>query len=181
MAKVIAAELDRKGNVIVPEHILHDNGVRELDGVFYGHGKPQFHPPGCRRVTSNTEGESLTKQSFADEADIQNIVKRALRGQPVTQTDKVAQYVDVSNLPSYMESLNTINALNQAFMSLDGLQRAAFHNNPENMVAFLSDPANYEKAVKLGILDPSVLTPVKQTKAAEAAEVEPKARQVEGA
>ena len=42
MAKVIAAELDRKGNVIVPEHILHDNGVRELDGVFYGHGKPQF-------------------------------------------------------------------------------------------------------------------------------------------
>lgn len=155
MSKLIPAVLDRKGNVIEVEHILHENGVREVDGVFYGEGKPQLRE--AARVVSNTSGESLTKQSFSAECDIQNIVKRAFNGQPIPRVTDTAQFLDLTQIPDYQTSLNRVIMVEGAFAALDANMRASFGNDPANLVHFLSDPANAKEAVKMGLLDPSVL------------------------
>lgn len=121
---------------------------------------------GTRRVISKCVGPSLTKQSFAPECDIQNIVKRALAGQPVSQVDDQPIYADVSALPDYQTSLNTVIATEAVFGRLDAVTRQGFDNNPQNMLAFLANPANARKAVQLGLLDPSALPPAEPLSAA---------------
>lgn len=169
MSKVIAAVLDRKGNVVEPEHILHDNGVREVNGVFYGRGKPQVRPADCRRQTSNTEGESLTKQSEATMNgyhvnDMSAIVKRSMQGLQVNGTSRPASFLDLNALPSYEESLNMTAHMNNVFSGLDAHTRARFGHNPLNLVDFLSNKDNYKQAVDMGLLDASVL-PAEQSPA----------------
>jgi len=112
---------------------------------------------GSLRVQSVCEGESLTKQSFSDECDIQNIVKKALRGQPVTATNVPAKFIDLASLPDYETSLNNVALLNNKFSTLDAITRRNFGNDPINLVNFLSNPSNYKAAVQLGLLDASAI------------------------
>lgn len=114
---------------------------------------------GTFRVQSVCEGESLTKQSFADECDIQNIVKKALRGQPVTASTVDPKFIDLTILPDYETSLQNVATLNNKFSTLDAITRRNFGNDPLNLVNFLSNPANHKAAVQLGLLDASALPP----------------------
>lgn len=171
MSKVIAAVLDRKGNVVEPEHILLENGVRVVDGVEYGRGKAQVREPGARRQTSNTEGDSLTKQSEATingyhVNDMAAIVQRSMAGGLVMSNSKVPQYIDTVSLPTYEASLNQVAELNGLFSGLDLKLRQRFGNDALKMVDFLTNKDNHVEAVALGLLDKSVLPPAEPLPAA---------------
>lgn len=184
MSKIIPAVLDAKGNVIVPEYELLPNGVRVLDGVQYGRGKHQSRDKGCRRVVSNTVGSSMTKQSFAADAHIGNIVKRAFAGMPVTQMparNPEDIYLDVSNLPSYQESLNLVIATENVFNSLDAVTRQKFGNDPSRMLDFVADPANKDAAVQLGLIAADSVSPAEPIVAAEGGVDAPTGAQGSGA
>lgn len=127
---------------------------------------------------------SMTKQSFAEEVDINKILERARAGQDIraSVTERVAQYGDFSNVPSYQAALDLINRANGMFMSLDANIRERFFNDPRRMVMFLQDSSNYDEAVKLGlVLEKPEVAPVSESRAKASSDAAPtKAKPAEG-
>lgn len=114
-----------------------------------------------RRVSINFEGqESRTKQSFAAEANINNIVERWRRTgeQPVYSTN-IPQYGDFSSVQDYMSALNTVRAAQEMFEALPARVRDAVKNSPEELLRFVANPENREQAEELGLFDVPPPTP----------------------
>lgn len=99
---------------------------------------------------------SMTKQSFAEECDINCILERARQGMDISSAvnNRVALYGDFTSVPSYQDALDLVNRANGMFMSLDATVRERFANDPSRMIAFLQDVRNYDEAVKLGLVVP---------------------------
>lgn len=104
---------------------------------------------------------SLTKQSFKEECDVNEILKRSANGAVTNGADvRQAMYGDFTNIPSYQESLDLVNRANGMFMSMDAFIRERFRNDPREMIAFLQDPKNRDEAIKLGLVKaPEVAKP----------------------
>lgn len=118
---------------------------------------------------------SMTKQSFAEETDINFIVARFKKGHDISASvrERVAQFGDFSNVPSYQDAMDFIARATGMFMSLDATVRERFVNDPGRMVSFLKDPKNYDEAVKLGLVVPR--EPVVEPAVTAARSVPPKA------
>lgn len=99
---------------------------------------------------------SMTKQSFAEETNINSIVARFQKGQDISASvrERVAEFGDFSNVPSYQAAMDLIARATGMFMSLDATVRERFVNDPGRMVLFLQDSKNYDEAVKLGLVVP---------------------------
>lgn len=106
------------------------------------------------------QGVDMTKQSFAKEVDINEIIRRARKsgflGNPSAVATRQAMYGDFSVLPNFHEMQDTVARVNAGFMELPPELRERFSNSPEKFLEFLGDPANREEAVKLGLLAPEV-------------------------
>lgn len=111
---------------------------------------------------------SLTKQSFAEECSIDEILRRAQNGQDISGSlsGRVARYGDFTNVPNFHEAQNLIARANAAFMELPWQVRERFSNDPAVMVEFLQHDENYEEALKLGLLSPEAVE--KRRKASQA-------------
>ncbi|AXL14705.1 internal scaffolding protein [Microviridae sp.] len=96
---------------------------------------------------------TMAKQSFKAECDINNIMKKYQATGLITHTQKVqGAYGDFTNVTDYHSSINRVNEAHAAFMQLPAKIRKHFDNDPAQMLAFIDDPSNYEKAVELGLL-----------------------------
>lgn len=105
------------------------------------------------------EDVSLTKQSFAEEADINYIIRRfGLDGQ-LPSNVQMPMNGDFRNAPDFMSAMNLIVAAREGFMTLPAKIRSRFDNDPRKLVDFLSDEANRDEAVKLGIVVAPVAAP----------------------
>ena len=95
---------------------------------------------------------SLTKQSFRDECDINNILRQFnVTGQlPVGSVQP--QYGDFSGITDYQSALNAVMAAQDSFLALPAKLRARFDNDPALFVEFASDEANKEEMKALGLL-----------------------------
>lgn len=109
-------------------------------------------PKQRKRVQITFTQESLTKQEFAEENDINNIIKRAKITGELPVSSRQPLYGDFTNVPQYQEALNIVNEAQEAFESLPSLVRERFQNNPAMMLDFLADPKNRAEAVKLGLI-----------------------------
>lgn len=100
---------------------------------------------------------SKTKQSQAKKADINNIIKRYKRtgilGDPATIGKRKAIFADCTQVSDFYELQNKIVSANNAFNTLPSDVRNKFNNEPEELIRFLQDDANYEEAVRLGLVD----------------------------
>lgn len=95
---------------------------------------------------------SLTKQSFAEEADINTIVRRFhLTGQ-LPENVRAPQYQDFEGVFDFHSAMNAVAAAGESFDAMPAEVRSRFHNNPAEFVDFCSDAANREEAVKLGLV-----------------------------
>lgn len=111
----------------------------------------------CRFAVDTVTGElvecpSLTKQSFAEECDINTIVKRFGLTGIAPQGVRAPVFQDFEGLMSYQDAMNAIVESNQAFMEMPWEVRARFGNDPHAFVEFCSDDANRDEAVKLGLV-----------------------------
>jgi len=108
-----------------------------------------------KRITIDC-GESLTKQSFRDECDINFIMNKWKRTGEIP-ADSVGRmrprYGDFTNANDYMEACNRVIDANEAFDSMPSFLRDRFANEPANLIAFLADSANQEEAIKLGLAE----------------------------
>ena len=113
------------------------------------------------------EDESLTKQCFSDECDFARVIQRwQSTGQLEHMNPLPPQYSDVSEIPDYLSALNTVVEAEASFMSLPSTLRDRFDNDPAKFLGFVSDDANRDEAVKLGlVVDKAAAAPSGQAEA----------------
>jgi phage internal scaffolding protein len=103
---------------------------------------------------------TLTKQSFAEDADINTIVKRfALTGE-LPKNVRMPTYGDFTGLTTFKEAMDAIAIAEESFYAMPADVRSRFNNDPDKFVAFCSDNNNRQEAEKLGlVLPPAPLPP----------------------
>lgn len=107
------------------------------------------------------EGESLTKQEFRSQVNINNILKKyAKNGVDPFCITQDAKYGDFTDVPSYQDALDLVISAGEHFAQLDAATRRRFDNDPGKLLDFLSNRDNYEEAVSLGLIEKKpVVTP----------------------
>lgn len=111
-----------------------------------------------RRVVSFS-GPGRTKQSFKDECDINNIMRKYQKTGLVEAVNKhQARYGDVPAM-DFREAVENLRLADEMFMDMPSNVRKRFDNDPGEFLAFVQDPANRDEAIELGLIIPPVADP----------------------
>lgn len=103
---------------------------------------------------TDTGTESVVQHAFAEEADINVIVRRfGLTGQ-LPQNLQMPQSGDFTGVTDFHQAMNLVRQAEEEFMRVPADLRARFHNDPGELMAFLDSDANREEAIKLGLVNP---------------------------
>lgn len=97
---------------------------------------------------------SRTKQSYAEDADINNIVARFLKTGNLPDNIRSGGWVsqDFTKAPeNYQEAMRIIIDARSQFMSLPAKLRDKFKNDPGQLESWLADPDNLEDSYKYGL------------------------------
>lgn len=105
-----------------------------------------------RESSIRIEGESLTVQSHAKDADINNIMKAYGITGKAPINPRTPMYGDFTGIKGYQDALNAVILAEEGFMEFPAEIRARFHNNPQEMLDFCDNPANLKEAQFLGLL-----------------------------
>lgn len=111
-------------------------------------------PSTHERVRFDTKGPSRTIQSAEPESNINNIMARYGKGGPIPVM-RPGSYIDASAGLDYHAAMTVVSEANQAFEALPAAVRREFHNDPQEMVAFVQEESNRDRAVELGLIDPA--------------------------
>ena len=99
-----------------------------------------------------TDGESVTQQHFAKEADIKTIIKKHDRTGIINHVARgVAHYGDYSEVNEYREALDMVSSANASFGELPSEIRKLFDNDAGAFFEFATDPKNEEQMVQMGL------------------------------
>lgn len=105
------------------------------------------------RVSKEITGESMTKQSFKDQCDINKIIGRFQKTGLVDHVSRFqGNYADLTDVPTYQDAMNKIIAANECFSSLPSNIRKQFSNNPQEFLAFVADPENLPAMAEMGLV-----------------------------
>lgn len=108
-----------------------------------------------KRVLTPCTTKSLTKQSFADECDINTIIKRyndtGYLTDPSVKATRIPSFGDFTEVPTYQEAQNKLIEADSAFMALPSSIRSRFNNDAAQLIAFLQDDSNSAEAADLGL------------------------------
>ena len=95
---------------------------------------------------------TMTQQHFANEVDINQIMARYKQTGLLPQIDGY-EYGDFTNADyDYQTAMNFILQAQDAFESMPAQLRKRFNNDPAELLSFLSDQANLDEAVSLGLV-----------------------------
>lgn len=96
--------------------------------------------------------DGCTEQHHLPECDLSTILNRFVRAQ-VPVSVPVSSFMDLTNLPDYQESLNSVHLTNKLFDSLPLAVKTAYDQNPALFVKALSDPLQKDRLIALGVFD----------------------------
>lgn len=123
---------------------------------FRPHKRVQEHGAMINPHTGDiTVPPSMTKQEFKRECDVNNIIKHfSATGMLNHVNAKAAQgaYQDLPDAVDFQESLHTIKAAEDAFMTLPAKVRDRFGQDPAEFLAFMANPDNLEEIQALGLV-----------------------------
>lgn len=115
---------------------------------------------GTKRVMTINNDRDMADQSFKEETDVNEIVRKYLKtGQVTHLSSKIGRYMDVSEIPDLQTALTTVQNANAAFAELPATMRKEFDNDPVQLLEFLKNPANKAKAIELGLIDKPAAAP----------------------
>lgn len=104
------------------------------------------------RVDTDVSGESMTKQSFKDECDINFIMARYERTGQLPLGDVQPLFGDFSNGLDLHQAMNAVSMAERNFIqNVPADVRARFDNDPGKFLDFALDPNNVEEMIKLGL------------------------------
>ncbi|QCQ84736.1 internal scaffolding protein [Blackfly microvirus SF02] len=108
-----------------------------------------------------TVGPSMTRQEFAEECDVNTLMKRyenygtsmhMLRPDVLAVHAAGGSFVDFTEMPdNLIDYLAQIKEAEDAFMSLPAVVRREFDNNAMHFVEFASDPSNLDQMRAWGL------------------------------
>lgn len=128
-----------------------------------------------KRLQSVPVGPSMTDQSDKNYLDINTIMRNYAKTGLLPQfKEKVSQYIDTTQIPSYMDAHEQIQRASELFNQLPSPIRKLMDNNPANLEKVISEPKYHDMLIEYGILEkqkPSTPLEGKPTKSVE----EPKA------
>lgn len=114
-------------------------------------------PDGSLSVKSVNEEPSLTRQSFKDQTDIVQIMKKYHKGESIAHLARnPGRYADLTQIKDYAKSLQTVIDAQNAFGVLPSEIRKRFNNDPQELLEFLQDDSNKSEAIGLGLIDKPV-------------------------
>lgn len=109
---------------------------------------------GSKGVRTVNLDPTMTDQSFADQCDVNNIVRTYEKTGVLPHTTRlVGHYMDTLEVGSYEESLQKVLDANDSFMRLPAKIRDRFANDPAKLIEFMADENNYDEGVKLGLVE----------------------------
>ncbi len=101
-------------------------------------------------------GKSLTKTEFTKDANINQIIKKhdktGILGNPLTACTIQPQFGDMTNSITLYDMQLKLKTAGEEFLALPTKIRDRFHNDPGELIDFMSNPDNKEEAIKLGLL-----------------------------
>lgn len=106
------------------------------------------------RTPTKIEGESLTRQSFKDAVNINNIMARFLGGGEITHLNHNAPNYGVSPSIDFREALETVQKSEESFAKLPAEIRKKFGQDPVEFLQFVENPENAAEMAALGLLEP---------------------------
>lgn len=114
-----------------------------------------------KRVQLVCTDPSRTKQSFKDECDINKIMKRFKKVQGVEYLEQYRGYVggnygDFSQVVDYRSALDQVRRAQDVFGALPAAVRRRFGNDAAEFLDFVSNPANKDELVAMGLAEPKV-------------------------
>ena len=116
----------------------------------------RYHLPPRRAIINNEP--SMTQQHFADECDINNIMKRyqntGILTEPGQGSGLPPMFGDFSEVSDYQTAQNAVIDVQEAFAQLPSRVRARFDNDPAALLEFLGKEENRIEAVSLGLVNP---------------------------
>lgn len=109
--------------------------------------------------------EDMTQQQFAEEVDINEIVRRfGLTGE-LPENFRAPMTGDFSEVTDFQSAMNAVRAAESEFMRMPAELRRRFADDPQRLLDFLDDPRNRAEAESLGL----VKRPAETTRPAPAA------------
>lgn len=112
---------------------------------------------------------SLAKQSFAEECDINTIVRRFGVTGELPVGVRAPTYGDFTGIFDFRTAMSAIAQAGEAFDEMPAEVRARFHNDPAEFVDFCSNEANRDEAIRLGLVLPKAATLAAEAPSAPAA------------
>jgi phage internal scaffolding protein len=103
------------------------------------------------RVSFETSGLSLTKQSFKQECDVNNILKNYNKTGVMPENFNPGEYRELDGT-DYQEYMQTVASANSMFEELPSALRKRFRNDPAQLLSFVHDDKNHAEALNLGLL-----------------------------
>lgn len=114
-----------------------------------------------KKVVTINDQPTKTDQTQKEQCDVKNIMKKYGNKLSNVIPPSKGIYADISELPTYQQSLHIIRDAQNSFMSLPSHVRKKFDNDPGQMMSFLADSKNDEEARKLGLKNPLQPAPEK--------------------
>jgi phage internal scaffolding protein len=140
----------------------------EGDAVTKRYLYPEWRQGGVDDPTVCSE-KSLTRQSDALGADINDIMGRWEKTGVVPFSGREPVFADVSSVGSFREAQEVMVRAQEGFMALPAAVRARFGNDPVAFLDFCGDAANRPELEELGLVEktaPAVVPPAKPSEVA---------------
>jgi len=103
------------------------------------------------RVSFPAQGR--THQSFKEECDVNNVVKRFEKTGFLPNSRGPGQFGDFSSNLDYREALQTVMDAQDMFEQVPAKIRREFDNDPAQFVAFCDDPDNEDQLIDWGLMN----------------------------
>lgn len=104
------------------------------------------------RVKKIFKKETRTKASMAEECNINKIMAKYQKFGTLPPSNDTGRFGDFTKVGDYHSAMNAVVEAQQQFMELPSSLRKRFANDPALLLEFLSDPDNYDEAVRLGLV-----------------------------
>ena len=120
--------------------------------AYTGHIRHSFDQSIPDPITGEVQ-VSMTKQSFAQESEINNIMARYEKTGVI---DHVKNHGGYANMPTDMEYQDAMQLTIDAQVAFDDLPakiRREFDNDPFKFLTFVENPENVERMAELGLLE----------------------------
>lgn len=108
----------------------------------------------CRDSDLVCPEDSLTQQSFKDDADINVMLERFRVTGQMPQGLHLPSYGDFNGISDYRSAVEAIRVADNAFMDLPANIRQRFDNDPQKYLEFFADEKNRPEAERLGLVPP---------------------------